>query len=754
MAAIRPAANANDQWTWMVYDAEDRLLQTIDGSGAVVTNAYDASGQLVSTTETSRRLTAAQVQALKSNPPTAPVQPSSGSLDRITRIFYDAAGLVVGRMDGDGYLTTMAYDAAGQKVAETSYFNPTRTADRTDGTLETLLAGFYRSSNDRTTNWVYDAQGLLRFVVDPLNHVVEYSYFPESRVIMPGDDSGPGDSGTAFGRVTTSYAGAIAAQQRYTMASVRSALDALDLNGAGANRKSYEVEDRNGRVAFAIATDGAVTHFDYDIMGQVVATTRFATKRPTAAMPNVDDMESWASANAVPAQDRITRNSYDETGRLIETIDPEGYRTRYEYDAGGRLVATLRYSQRFAAGNGTGTVSYGPYVATTYAYDVLDRLIGMTAPNGVAHSYTYAANGLMEFDIVAAGTADERRTRFEYDGAGRVVTTYAAWDRPEQTVTRTSYTAFGEAATETDALGRVTSYNYNRRGQVVGRTDAAGGTMGYTYSGFGELVKTTDARGNASYRYFDLDGQLVAERDAEDYVTQYSYTVFGEIATSTRRYNRATNTADLKNLPAVADNTKDATTAFTYDRLGRVVTTTDAEGFAETSTYDAFGNVTQVTNKLGGIVDYGYDRRGLLVREYVRAAVHNGAGTQVATGYVRHAYTYDSRGNRLTDTEAQGLAEQRVTRFAYDAVDRLTERRSDAVSVGFAGGTATPTETYSYDARDNLILTVDAAGARTQRWYDKLDRVVAEAVSFGGAERHADLQQLRRQRQSDGGARL
>lgn len=473
MTAIRPAAKAGDQWTWMTYDAEDRLVQTIDGSGAVVANAYDASGQLISTTETARRLSATQVQALRTNPPTAPIQVGSNTFDRVTRIFYDAAGLVVGRLDGEGYLTTMAYDAAGQKVAETAYSNPTRTAERAGGTLETLLASFSRSSNDRTTNWVYDAQGLLRFVVDPLNHVTEYSYFRESRVLVPAEGEKPGDSTTAFGRVTTVYAGTIAAQQAYTTASVRSALQAASLVGAAANRKSYDVEDQEGRVAYAIAADGAVTNYAYDIMGQVVRTTRFATKRPTATMPDAAEMREWAAGNASGLDDRTTTNGYDEAGRLILAIDAGGYRTRYDYDAGGRLIAMVRFGLEFTAGNGNGTAGGGTYVTTTYAYDVLDRLIGMTAPNGVTHSYTYAANGLMEFDIVAAGTAEECRTRFEYDGAGRVVATYRAWGRPEQTVTRTAYTAFGEASSQTDELGRVTSFGYLAGHVDVGALDPA-----------------------------------------------------------------------------------------------------------------------------------------------------------------------------------------------------------------------------------------------------------------------------------------
>jgi YD repeat-containing protein len=515
MAAIRPAGAAADQWTWMVYDAEDRLIQTIDGSGSVVTNVYDASGQLVQTTESRGRLTAAQLQGFRTNPPTTPMQPGSSTLDRVTRLFYDTAGLLVGRMDGEGYLTTMVYDAAGQKVAETSYLNPTRTSERAAGTLDTLLASFFRNAGDRTMRYVYDAQGLLRFAIDPQGHVVETAYQPESR------SPGSGDAAGAIGRIVTAYAKALPSLASYTMASVRSALAAGD---ASLNRTSFEVYDAAGRVAYAIAADGAVENYRYDVMGAVVATTRYAARRATTNLPAKADMDAWASANASSASDRVTRTFYDDGGRPRYVVDAEGYVSRTDYDAGGRMIAMLRFANPVAVTDATTAASLdaagGSFVAMTWAYDVLDRIVAMTDANGIVHAYTYYANGLMEFDVRASGSADESRMRFEYDGAGRRTATFMAWGRPEQIVTRATFTAFGDIATETDALGRVTSFTYNRRGETISRTDAAGGVMAFAYNAFGEQVRMTDARGNASYRYYDTDGQLVAERDAEDYVTQ------------------------------------------------------------------------------------------------------------------------------------------------------------------------------------------------------------------------------------------
>ncbi|MGJ3628991.1 hypothetical protein AB5I41_22890 [Sphingomonas sp. MMS24-JH45] len=419
-------------------------------------------------------------------------------------------------------------------------------------------------------------------------------------------------------------------------------------------------------------------------------------------------------------------------------IDAEGFVTRSNHDAGGRLVATLRFAVPVQATDATTPAQLeaagGSYVATTFAYDALDRLVGMTDANGVTHGYTYAANGLVEFDTRAAGTADESRTRFEYDAAGRRTAVFTAWGKAEQAVTRYSLNAFGEVLRETDALGRVTTYIYDRTGQRTHRTDAAGGVTSWGYDAFGQQVRETDARGNASFSYYDDGGRLFATRDAESYVTHFAYNPFGEVASSVRRANRATNDAFPTVVPAVAASTSDATTTFAYDKLGRLIATTDAEGFTETTSYDASAWATRVQNRIGGLVDYGYDRRGLLVREYVHAPVHDATGAQVAPGYVRHAYAvHHARANRVQDVEAQGLAEQRTTVFVYDAADRLIAKRGDAVAVGLPGAatTVTPTESYTRDARGNVTQVIDAAGARTLKDYDRLDRVVAEVRTRG-----------------------
>jgi len=174
-----------------------------------------------------------------------------------------------------------------------------------------------------------------------------------------------------------------------------------------------------------------------------------------------------------------------------------------------------------------------------------------------------------------------------------------------------------------------------------------------------------------------------------------------------------------------------ATTSFQYDKLGRVTRSTDALGFFETYTYDAYGNRTSKTAKsatgsavTGGTTTYTYDRRGLLLSETLPMASYNNGGGLVASS-VTNIFEYDARGNRTKMVEASGLAEARTTQYVYDKNNRLIQ----TIGQTFLG--QTPNEYIYYDARGNVTSTVNAAGGRTVFYYDDLGRKTVEISAVG-----------------------
>jgi YD repeat-containing protein len=145
------------------------------------------------------------------------------------------------------------------------------------------------------------------------------------------------------------------------------------------------------------------------------------------------------------------------------------------------------------------------YSRATYVYDELDRLVK------IEH------NG-------KAGIGKQERI-FGYDGYGRLVSETT----PEAGTMSYSYKANDLLDTSTNANGKATTYNYNKRNLVttIGYSDATPG-VGYQYDAYGARTQMNDGEGQTSYVYNSLR-QLQSETRTftglagNNYVLSYSY---------------------------------------------------------------------------------------------------------------------------------------------------------------------------------------------------------------------------------------
>jgi len=731
MSQVRPGGHPWDVWNWQVYDADGRVIQSIDGDGGVTAFEYDASDRLVRTTSFANKLAGWQIADFKNAAPAGLVLPPGSGEDKVSRNFYDRDGLLIGAIDGEGYLTRIQYDASGKKVAETAYANATRADLRGGHSLDVIQAHLpVDHGRDRTTRWVYDGQHQLRFTINGFSQVTEYRY-----------EAGATWTSVGLVRETIQYAGSIAALGAYTLASVRGAIAGAGLAGHGANRITRSVYDGAGRLVYAIDATGGVTGLTYDNMGQVTRTIQFANRLHVGHTPSHGEMDGWANGNG-HAANRFTRNYYTDRGELRFVVDPEGFITRNDYDAAGRTIRTVRWSNPVPAqdwwdihtanahANGAGS-----WVENNVSYDNAGRVNFTYDGEGNSRHYAYHANGTLAWDIASLGHPEESRTYYENDGAGRTVLEIRAWNTPEQAVSRFGYDGHGNLTVSVDPNGNHTYRGYDKLGRMTRLTDANGGVTTYGYNGFGEAVRATDARGVATYSYHDRLGRVTHVRDGEDYVTETAYTVFGEVDAVTRRYNKTWNGGNTWDAPGMHHHHLDATTRFEYDRLGRVTRTIDAEAKSESYVLDAFGQRIEVRNKIDGTTYNSFDRRGLLVAERLPMASVRNDGAVLAPD-VTNRFEYDSRGNRTRMIEAAGLPEQRTTRYAYDRADRLVETRLDAVQPVDQGGYnvqgwVEPTTRIVYDTRGNIVETVDALGARTLFYYDRQNRKTEQVDGLG-----------------------
>ncbi|GAA4042763.1 LysM peptidoglycan-binding domain-containing protein [Parerythrobacter jejuensis] len=701
MSNIRPAGHSYDVWQWHVYDAKGRVIQTIDGAGGTSKFEYDKADRLVKTTNYFNKLSSSQLSGFKNAAPTAMVLPSANSKDSIARSFYSRSGQLIGNLDGEGYLSEIVYDRAGQKVQEIAYAKKTSSSYWAAGTFSQLRSSAApTSAANRRVHHVYDGQGQLRYSVSAQGVVSSLSYNIAGKLTK-----------------TVVHAATISTSD-FTYDNVKAKVAAI-ANGTNDRTATINYNSR-GQVAYSTDVSGLRTTFTYDNRGQVTKTV----------------VGTGSTA-------RTTRSWYTAQGSLRFMVDAEGYVRRYDYDKEDRLTREVTWSNKVTATDST-TISQinslangaGSWTDVRYTYDAAGRRNSMYDGEGNRTVWGWHRTGLLADEYTGYtdknnATTDRSRTHHVYDGAGQLIRKYEAYGTPERADTYYYYDGLGNLTSTRDPNGKTTSFTHDETGRVLTSTNAAGGITRFEYNAFGDVVKTTDPRGNSTYSYYDNLGRLTKTRDAENYVTETNYTVFSEVASVTRRHNRTTSAVSTTTPPSVSAHSKDATTSFQYDKRGLVTRSTDAEGHFETYTYDAYGNritaraKSATTSKVaGGTTTYAYDKRGLLVAETLPVKSYAASGA-VAASTVTNTFAYDARGNRITMVEAQGLSEQRTTQYVYDKANRLKE----TIGQTFIG--KTPREYIYYDARGNITETKDAGGGRTIYFYDDLNRKVVEINAAG-----------------------
>ncbi|MER5844923.1 DNRLRE domain-containing protein [Streptomyces prasinus] len=221
----------------------------------------------------------------------------------------------------------------------------------------------------------------------------------------------------------------------------------------------------------------------------------------------------------------------------------------------------------------------------------------------------------------------------------------------------------------------------------------------------GEAVKTVSPTGGTITKVFDKLGRLVSYTDADGGKTTTEY--------------------DLLDRPVKVTDTVPSTVTYTYDHTveprGLVTRTTDSVAGTFQATYDADGSL--VSEKLPG---------GYTVKQ---AGDTGGAATE-------RTYTRDSDGTIVySDTVTESIHGQATShagwsdqKYRYDATGRL-------VAVEDTYGTVCAKRTYAFDSRTNrksLTSAVGAPGAdcpttggtTTSHTYDSADRIVDSGYAY------------------------
>ena len=699
--------------TKYTYDNADRRTKTqVDPAGLNLTTeyAYDKNGNVVAVTD---------------------------AANGITRYVYDGENRVIWTVDPVGAVTNTTYDGEGRVLVTRAYASQmaasTLAALPLAITAANVTGAVATTAADEFTVNVYDGAGRLRYVLNTALRPTRYVYDNAGNLIR-----------------TEVFPGSIAATWPYTVGYIDGQITSTGMASPTTpdKRVTRMVYDAANRLTFSIDATGGVTGYTYNQAGDLVKTRRYETTYIGTADPSQETMVSWSAALSGTQidDDRISRTLYDGAGRAVYQVDAEGYVSETQYDAAGRTTRIIRYADRYAVADSDTKASLAALIGalpataaqTAYAYDTAGRLYDVMDALGFHTRFTLDALGQIIDSTAANTTTDAATTHRVYDAAGRVASETRGYGTAEASTTKYTYDGLGRVLTRTNGRNYVTTYAYDAAGRVKTETvpldTGVNAVTTYDYDAFGNRVKVTDARGNAGYFYYNALNQLTLQIDPEGYATETSYASGGEVASIKRYAVKATNIGSVTTRPTLTPDQADATTAIGRDKLGRVISTTDAMNFTESYTLNAFGDRVSTTNRLSGVTTNTYDKRGLLIREVLPVGSTRADGSVQSTNIV-NTYEYDGRGNRTKAIEAFGLAEQRTTVFAYDKLDRLIKETGDALQVMstdlFTVTSVTPSQSLVYDKRGNLIQSADAAGKRTLYYYDALDRKIGQIDALG-----------------------
>jgi len=475
--------------------------------------------------------------------------------------------------------------------------------------------------------------------------------------------------------------------------------------------------DGAGRVLSVMAANGVITDFEYHPRGWLAA-------RKVRGTDNASD-----------ADDQITRIEYYPTGLVQKTTLPDGTYTAYTYDAAHRLTDltdgegnTIHYTLD-NAGNRTKEETKG---ATGTVLRTLSRVYNQlgqlqTYKDAYSHGtgYAYDANG--NTDTVT--DALSRITDNDYDPLNHLSKTIKDVGGLNVT-TKFKYDAQDHLTEVIDPKNLSTKYGYNGLGDLLQLDSPDTGITGYTYDSAGNRKTETDARNvTAVYGYDALNRITSITHPDSSLNVGYSY----DTAPSTCPSGETFAAGRLSQLTDSSGHTQ-----YCYDRFGqlaRKVQVTNGQAFTVRYGYTKAGQLSSVTYPDGTVADYVRDGQGrttevgvtrsgnprqvLLTaanyypfgpvaewafgngRLFQRTLNQNyqpGIVQDQSIGGLSLGYEFDAVGN-LVKLRNGNQNEPPLRRYAYDALNRLTESR--------AGSTDTLLEAYSYDATGNRLSTTD-----------------------------------------------
>lgn len=454
----------NGNRTQFAYDIMNRLVSTTFADGTVARNSYDVRGNLTSMTD---------------------------PLGHVDRQRFDGLDRLIQRTDAGGNTTRFQYDRAGNLASITDPLNQvTRTlydARRRPITTVDAVGNSTRYKYDakdqlisvqdargNKTSYLYDSQGNVAKSTDPLGQITFFFYDDAQQLIQKIDREGRktnftyNDLGELITETWLDRDGTTINTIRYTYDAQGYLVAADDAFSSSATTRDVLNRVQQVQTAGLNGIPTSFLNFTYDAFGNVL--TQSDTINSVIGTTNTSTFDNL---------NRVSQLVQAGPGIAAKRVD-------FAYNALGQTTSMSRFAD---------SASQSPVVASTFAYDTLNRLTSIShrnAANSVLNSFSY-----------------------QYDAASRItqitdidgVTTYTYNKRDELTAATHADPSNPDETYAYDATGNRKTSHLHGSSYVVG-SGVAGTADVNRLTGDGKYTYTYDANGNLTKRVEILLGKV------------------------------------------------------------------------------------------------------------------------------------------------------------------------------------------------------------------------------------------------------
>ena len=312
---------------------------------------------------------------------------------------------------------------------------------------------------------------------------------------------------------------------------------------------------------------------------------------------------------------QVLSNVYDRNDLLVSSTSLDGLQTRFSYDDCQQLTAVqepgypqptrLKYDSFENCVKMTNPANH----VTSYRFDVLNRNVGLTYPNGDEETFSYDPTS----NLVAWNRGGQVTTYF-YDERSRLL------------------------QLECSATGDTLNWQYDDLDRVEGMQDSSGGETTYGYTNNDQLESIFRSDGKGITYHYDLNDRLQSIEDNESETTAYQYNERNQVVSATHAGH---------------------TVGYGYDIVGRRVRTDLPNGIQCRKSFDERNRLIYMNYQKGAnpvlTYKYGHNQLGQRIVEEKNSAQQC---------KLTH-YCYNPRRELISSDRRIGN-QHKVTNYRYD----------------------------------------------------------------------------------------